>query len=365
MNQPVIDPLPVGQFLAMEIEGHGWTQADFAGVVGRPVQFVSEIVNGKKEITRESAAQISAALGHSPQFWLNFQDAFLLARQAESTSTQRDLSDVRRRARLNRLVPLSILRKRGVLHGTDLDDLETQVKDLLELPRIDAEPSFSIAARRSDKDQPISLVQRAWVGCVRKQAREHGHDLGDFSTKKAAMLAAELPGLLTTPSQFSDLPVIFAAAGIVLVYVEALPSAKIDGCAFMLENRPVVAISGRGKRLDIILWTLLHELAHLVLGHLSQEVLIDALDDHDESDQHSEAHDPEESADKRARGWLLPEPLPQAPARIGTDWVDAVARQRGLAPIVVVGQLQKRGALDWRTTLARNAPTVSDRLAAW
>ena len=37
----------------------------------------------------------------------------------------------------------------------------------------------------------------------------------------------------------------------------------------------------------------------------------------------------------------------------------------GLAPITLIGQLQKRGRLDWRTTLAKNAPSVSDVLPHW
>lgn len=32
------------------------------------------LLSGKKEITRESAGQIGAALGTSAEFWLNLQD---------------------------------------------------------------------------------------------------------------------------------------------------------------------------------------------------------------------------------------------------------------------------------------------------
>ncbi len=82
MSDPVVGPVPVGQILGAEIEERGWTQADFAAVLGRPTQFVSEIITGKKEITRESAAQIGAALGTTPEYWLNLQDAYLLDEQA-------------------------------------------------------------------------------------------------------------------------------------------------------------------------------------------------------------------------------------------------------------------------------------------
>jgi len=84
MTKTEHDPLPlnqkpVGELLGDEIEYRGWSQADFATVLGRPTQFVSEIVTGKKEITRDSAAQIAAALGQTPEYWLKLQDQYLLS----------------------------------------------------------------------------------------------------------------------------------------------------------------------------------------------------------------------------------------------------------------------------------------------
>ncbi len=76
MSMPMAaEVFPAGELLADELAARGWTQADFAEVLGRPAQFVSEIISGKKEITREPAAQIAAALGTSAEFWLNLQDS--------------------------------------------------------------------------------------------------------------------------------------------------------------------------------------------------------------------------------------------------------------------------------------------------
>ena len=358
MNAQVPNPLPAGQILGMELEARGWTQADFAAVLGRPVQFVSEIVTGKKEITRESAAQIGAAVGHGPEYWLRLQDTYLLHEQAKDHATQKGLDDVRRRARLNALAPINTLRKRGVLVGRTLDELETEVRDLFEIVSIDDEPAVTLAARRSNGDEPVSPVQKAWVACVRRTARAQT-DLQPYSKKKLLHLATELPTLLNSPDQFRNLPVLFAAAGVALVYVEALPGAKIDGCSFVLKKTPVIGISGRGKRLDKILFTLLHEIAHIALGHVTNETIVESLDERDDTNTD------EVDANRQAHSWLLPTPLPPPPQRIGTGWVEHVAATRGLAPIVVVGQLQNEGVLEWRTTLAKDAPSVAPALETW
>ena len=96
MNTPIAAELfPAGEILADELDARGWTQADFAEVLGRPAQFVSEIISGKKEITRESAAQIGAALGTSAEFWLNLQDSYLLWKQSQDDRTRDNLNAVK------------------------------------------------------------------------------------------------------------------------------------------------------------------------------------------------------------------------------------------------------------------------------
>ena len=88
MNRTPAETFPVGEHLAEELEERGWTQAEFAEILGRPSQLVPEIVSGKKEITRESAAQIGAALGTSAELWLNLQDTHRLWRQQHGEPAQ-------------------------------------------------------------------------------------------------------------------------------------------------------------------------------------------------------------------------------------------------------------------------------------
>ena len=87
--------------------------------------------------------------------------------------------------------------------------------DLFEIASIDVEPAVALAARRSNGDEPVSPVQKAWVACVRRTARART-DLQPYSKKKLLHLVAELPTLLNSPDQFRNLPVLFAAAGVAM-----------------------------------------------------------------------------------------------------------------------------------------------------
>ena len=72
-----------GDFLREELESRGWTQGQFAQVIGRPVQVVNEIIRGKKRITAETAKAFAAALGSSAELWLSLENAYQLATAPE------------------------------------------------------------------------------------------------------------------------------------------------------------------------------------------------------------------------------------------------------------------------------------------
>ena len=59
------------EFLAPE----GITQVALAQHIGVPLQRVNEVMRGKRRITPETAWLLSQALGTTPQFWMNLQDA--------------------------------------------------------------------------------------------------------------------------------------------------------------------------------------------------------------------------------------------------------------------------------------------------
>jgi len=72
-----------GEILADELEARGWTQAKLAKILGRPLQTVNAIINGKKQITPQTALELSAALGTSAELWLNMEMTYRLAKAGD------------------------------------------------------------------------------------------------------------------------------------------------------------------------------------------------------------------------------------------------------------------------------------------
>jgi HTH-type transcriptional regulator / antitoxin HigA len=70
---------PPGDFIREELEARGWTQRDLARVIGRPLQAVNELVNGRKQITAGTAKELGLAFGTGPELWMNLESAYRLA----------------------------------------------------------------------------------------------------------------------------------------------------------------------------------------------------------------------------------------------------------------------------------------------
>ncbi len=68
-----------GVYLRDELKARGWSQVEFAQIIGRPVQAVNQIINGKRGITAQTAKEFAAAFGGSADYWMRLHTAWLLA----------------------------------------------------------------------------------------------------------------------------------------------------------------------------------------------------------------------------------------------------------------------------------------------
>jgi len=97
------NPIHPGEILQEEfLEQYGLSQSDFAKHIGVSFQRINEIVNGKRGITPDTAWLFSEAFGNSPQYWMNLQMYYDLARRRPSKSVKRLASVKTKIARTHR-----------------------------------------------------------------------------------------------------------------------------------------------------------------------------------------------------------------------------------------------------------------------
>lgn len=359
MSKTLSRAFPPGDFLAEELEERGWSQADFAAIIDRPAQLVSAIIAGKKEITEQTAMQFAAALGTSPDYWLKLESSYQLWLEAQDPAAKAKLDKVKLRAEIGAYGSITLLRRRGYIRSDDPQQQSVELCQILGIERLGDEIPFLAAARRANVGAAATLPQTTWLACARILAR--GVDAPPYDEPALRDLADGLTRRVRSGQDWIGLPQEFAKVGIRLVYLEAFPANKISGASFLLdgdEARPVIALSGLGKRFDKVMFTLLHEIAHLLLGHVTPDAFF--IDEGDEPEDERE-----HAADEQASKWALPLGEPDAPRSIRRSWVVRESERQGVHPLMVVGMLQHRGQIDWRSELVRGAERVDEFLQQW
>jgi antitoxin HigA-1 len=82
MAMPAIHP---GEHLAEELNALGMSAAELARKIGVPTNRVTQILNGTRSVTGDTALRLAHFFGTSPRFWLNLQSLYDL-RLAEEKS---------------------------------------------------------------------------------------------------------------------------------------------------------------------------------------------------------------------------------------------------------------------------------------
>jgi addiction module HigA family antidote len=65
-----------GEFLAEELDERDMTGSDLARALNIPQNRISEILNGKRSITVDTALRLAQWMGSSAQYWLNLQQIY-------------------------------------------------------------------------------------------------------------------------------------------------------------------------------------------------------------------------------------------------------------------------------------------------
>ena len=69
-------PIHPGEILAEELDELGVSPTELSRQIRVPANRISQIINGKRAVTGDTALRLAHWFGTSPQFWMNLQALF-------------------------------------------------------------------------------------------------------------------------------------------------------------------------------------------------------------------------------------------------------------------------------------------------
>lgn len=333
---------PPGDYIKEALEGRGWTQDEFAEIIGRSPNFVGQLVSGEKAITPRTAKELAAAFDTSAILWLNLEAAYRLHHSQDPVSTR-----ITRQARLREKFAVREMVKRGWIEASnDPDVLEGQVLRFFGIPNIEETPRLAHAAKKVDYPEDINGPQQAWLFRVKQIAE--AMRVRPYSERALRDAIPKLRALLPSPADIRLVPQILAECGVRFVIVEHVPSSKIDGVCFWLNGKaPVIGMSLRLDRIDNFWFVVRHEIEHV----LNRDGVVEAVIDRDTNSIIVPPQAPlplqERRANEAAADFCVPESdmadfVVRHNPLFSEDKVVNFARRMLVHPGIVVGQLQRR-----------------------
>ncbi len=341
--------VPPGEYLRQELERRGWTQAEFATILGRHPKAVNEIVVGKRSITPRTAQELSLALGTSAKYWLNLENEYQLSQLDPENES------IAKRAELFDAAPVVEMTRRGWIEPTkDADELERRLLGFFGIGSLEEQPTlWPHSARKSTPYREVTWAQWAWLYRARQLARALQAEA--FTDAHLERGLSQLRLCLHHVQEVRKVPEILASAGVRFVIVEPLSGIKVDGACFWLDKRsPVVAVSLRYDRVDWFWHTLMHEIGHVkARDGLTGEIQTVDVDLVGETPVYTEDRPAsEKAADDFAAAFLVDqEQLKDFIVRVGPLYsqkrILGFANRLHVHPGVVVGQLQHLGEISF------------------
>lgn len=326
---------PPGATIKEQLNDRGMSQKEFAARMDMSEKHISRLINGDVQLTPETAVKLEMVLGVPAKFWNNLEAIYrekIIKAEAESAMD----ADVE----IAKQFPYSEMAKLGWVPETRKAKEKVinlrRYFEVVELSLLGSVQITRIACRRLAITEKSDLALMAWAQEAKIRARSI--QTAPINIKRLISAMSELRKMTALkPKEFCPkIKKCLADCGIALVFLPHLKGSFLQGASFMDGNKIVVGLTARGKYADKFWFSLFHELAHIVLGHVGQPNEISEED--------------EKAADKWSGDTLIISEAFEA-FRKDRDYSERsvlqFAKEQEIAPGIVVGRMQMEGMIQY------------------
>lgn len=335
---------PPGDTLQDTLDILGITRAELAQQMGQSIKTINEIIEGQAPITPDMAWRLERAVGVPADFWNNRERDYreALERLAKQEPLEKYIS-------WNNEFPMKELIQLDWIE--DWRDIPTeQVREMLYFFDLSSPKEW----QKEWTDAPVAMFLKskvvksnpyalsAWLRKGELEAEEI--ECASYS-KEAFRAALQKIRALTTqpPEQFLE-PLVrhCAEAGVAVVFVPALSQISVSGATrWLTPSQALIQLIFDYNSDDHFWFSFYHEAGHIMHPEPDKQGI---LLEHEGNDEQLER---EQQANQFAAEMLIPKAAYQQFVReVPTSTsICRFAQQIGIAPGIVVGQLQRDGHL--------------------
>ncbi len=295
-----------GVHLQKELLARGIKQNEFAHETGILPSHLNEIVKGKRSITPEMALTIGEVLEHGAKYWNDLQaDYNLDTAKIEKANLDR-IEAVKSWQIIKQYIPVSYFKKENELTG----NLKTDVQHLLKIHNAVSvhdlgkfSSSFqNIHFKKSSKlTEHVNFVN-SWIFYVKFLSQEQ--KASGFSPNFKDEIIHSLKKIFLGRNIIDNLTNTLNKFGIKVIVKPKPDHAPLDGAALWHNGSPIIGLTLRHRRLDNLVFTVYHELAH-IFYHLSEDKLASFVDNFEDRTGYTSS-DFEAEANDFARNTIIP-----------------------------------------------------------
>lgn len=331
-----------GETLLELLETNCMTQLDLANKTGITKKTINEIIKGKAPITPATALKLEYVFNIRASFWNNLESDY-----RESLERKKDMDSIIEDEKYLTNIPYLEMSKRNWDYIEKTKDPIEKVINLRKFFGVaslsfDTELKKKLAFRKKDNEN-FSLES---LYCFLRygEIESNKDKYPKFNIELLKEKAKEIRLLANTSflESLNNIKEILRNCGVSLVYEPHLPHTYINGVSYKIScDKAIIMISDRGKRDDILWFTLFHEIAHLI-KHSKKEIFID--------DDNIDKTEIELEADNYAKNILIKDTEYNnfiKNNRYTEKQIKDFAKVNNINTGIVIGRLQKDGIVGW------------------
>jgi len=265
------EPVIPGETLKEHLEAIGMKQTALAKRMGRPIKTINEIIHGKAEITARTALELEKVLGITSEFWLNLELNYRTAKARADAA--RKLTE---ECKYVSSFPYAEIANWGWIRKTKKKQEKVLelikflgLSSLKQVPKV-----WPVAYRKCPKYEPSPEAISVWLR--KGEIEAYKVETGQYQKKSFLTALKNIKSRMAVESAdfYDEMISECSGAGVVLIFVPHLKKTYVNGAARWLSpRRALIQLTIRYRYRDIMLFSLFHEAAHILLHGISEQFI--------------------------------------------------------------------------------------------